>query len=269
MAKKKLNNELSFEAVSGMIEYNLTNDYMFKAVFQESKEAMTGLVSALLRIQPEDISVEVSNPIILGKSISSKDFYLDILVLVNDSTQLNLEMQISDYNDWPERSLSYSLRTFDTLETGVMYSEIKELHHISFLTFDLFDEKNSFFDTYMVSSINNARVYTDKFKISVVNLKRIDEATYEDKLFKLDRWCKLITSSEWEEVKELAKGDSYMQAAIEKEFDLLSDFEIREEARRRKEYYAYVDSLNKKIKEKDEIISNLQAELNKYKSAEK
>lgn len=60
-----------------------------------------------------------------------------------------------------------------------------------------------------------------------------------------------------------------MQAAIEKEFDLLSDFEIREEARRRKEYYAYVDSLNKKIKEKDEIISNLQAELNKYKSAEK
>ena len=267
MAKQKqLNSVHLFENASGRIEYNLTNDYMFKAVFQESKEALTGLVSALLHVLPEEVSVEVSNPIALGKSISSKDFYLDLRVVVSDKIHLNLEMQITDYKDWPERSLSYSMRVFDNLKKGQYYSDLKELHHISFVTFDMFKDNNLLYDTYMVSSIKNSQVYTDKFKISVVNLRQLDSATEEDKIYRLDKWCKLIVASTWEELKELAKGDSYMQAAIEKEFDLLSDFEVREEARRRREYYEHVANLNATITEKETVIKKRLEEIEEKES---
>ena len=52
-----------------------------------------------------------------------------------------------------------------------------------------------------------------------------------------------------------------MQAAIEKEFDLLSDFEVREEARRSREHYEYLAGLNEELKEKDSVIEQKQAEL--------
>jgi len=277
--KQKLNNDVHFENVTGKIEYNLTNDYIFKAVFQESSTALTGLVSSIIMMPPEKIMVEVSNPIVLGKSITSKDFYLDLLVIVNGKDRLNLEMQITDYGDWPERSFSYSIRAFDDLKVGEEYRNTKALHHVSFITFDLFKEQNVFFDTYMVSSINNSQVYTDKFKLSVINLKHIDKATEKDKKYNLDRWCRLINASTWEEAKDIAKGDSNMEATVEKEFDLLSDFGIREEARRRREYYVHINKLNNEVEKykslteemnqeisaKDQEISRLQAELLKYK----
>ena len=36
------------------VEYGLTNDYMFRSVFQTSEEALRGLLSALLYIPEED-----------------------------------------------------------------------------------------------------------------------------------------------------------------------------------------------------------------------
>lgn len=48
------------------LEYGLTNDYMFRSVFQTSEEALKGLLSALLHIPEEEIlSCKICNPIIL------------------------------------------------------------------------------------------------------------------------------------------------------------------------------------------------------------
>lgn len=40
---------------AGPIKYGLTNDYMFRAVFQNSEEALRHLLSALLEIAFEEI----------------------------------------------------------------------------------------------------------------------------------------------------------------------------------------------------------------------
>lgn len=61
---------------------------------------MTGLVSALLHINPDDVkSIEIQNPIELGKVYDDKEFILDISLLLNDDTYINLEMQVSNNND--------------------------------------------------------------------------------------------------------------------------------------------------------------------------
>lgn len=60
-----------------------------------------------------------------------------------------------------------------------------------------------------------------------------------------------------------------MQANVENEYDLLSDFDTREEARRRMEYYQYVDKLEATIK-KDKIeIEQLKKQINELKNMKK
>ena len=48
----------------------MTNDYMFRALFQKNNRALKGLLSSLLHMQPDEIlSVEITNPIVIGEAI--------------------------------------------------------------------------------------------------------------------------------------------------------------------------------------------------------
>lgn len=256
----------TFETVTGPIDYNLTNDYLFKATMQECEEAQKGIVSALLRVPPEELAIVVNNPIILGKSIAGKDFYLDVNVTINRERIMNIEMQVKNFGNYPERSTRYVARQYDNVAKGANYKDVMPVHHVSFVNFDMFEEDNEFYDTFTLKNKNNKLVYTDKFIISVVNLKRINKASALDKEYKLDQWARLITAKTWEELKEISKGDSYMEATARKLFDMESDFAIREEAIRRQEYYAYVDSIKADNEAKDAEIARLKAELDKLKN---
>lgn len=239
---------------------------MFKATIQECKEAQLGLVSAIMRVDPAVLEVTITNPILLGKSISDKDFYLDVKVTVNHSLCMNFEMQITNDGNWLERSVSYTARLYDNLNSGDDYKDVTPVHHIGFLTFDLFEDGNKFFDTFTLQNEDNSQKYTSKFKVSVVNLKCIPMATIDDKIYKLDSWAKLLCASTWEELKDVAKGDLYMEKTAQTLFMLSSDFDIRENARRRDEYYAKLRRLAVQdaiIADKDATISRQADEIAK------
>ena len=148
---ENLNKNISFEDVTGDIPYNMTNDYMFRAVLQKNQFVLKGLVGSLLHLDPESLEVEVTNPIKLGESFENKDFILDVNVKVNNKTLLNLEMQIINYGNWKERSLSYLCRSFDNVYKSHDYLEVSPVIQISFLDFELFPEYPEFFSTYMVT----------------------------------------------------------------------------------------------------------------------
>lgn len=81
---------VSIDNLHGKMEFKLTNDYLFRAVFQTNKVALKGLLCALLHLKEKDIrKIEVLNPIELGKSITDKEFRLDIKIILNDY-QINL-----------------------------------------------------------------------------------------------------------------------------------------------------------------------------------
>ena len=76
----------------------MTNDYMFRAVLQSNNKVLRGLICSLLHLSEREVlSVEITNPIILGKSIESKELRLDINVLLNNRTLINLEIWILLY----------------------------------------------------------------------------------------------------------------------------------------------------------------------------
>ena len=114
----------SIEEATGEIRYNMTNDYMFRYVLQKNKKVLKGLISSMLHLNSDDIkSIEITNPINLADEITGKDFVLDIDILMNNDTKINLEMQVSNKHNWTDRSLSYTCRSFDQLYRGHEYEE--------------------------------------------------------------------------------------------------------------------------------------------------
>ena len=110
------------QTASGRIPYNMTNDYMFRVILQKNQFVLKGLIASLLHLEPQNIkNIYITNPIKLGEQIDSKAFVMDIHVILNDDTLLNLEMQLLNTGNWVERSLSYLCRMYDQLQSGDDY----------------------------------------------------------------------------------------------------------------------------------------------------
>ena len=115
-------------------------------------------------------------------------------------------MQVENELNWSDRSLSYLCRTFDQLYRGEDYSKVSPVIHIGFLNFSLFPSDAEFYATYNMLNIKTHQVFNDKFTLSVVDLTHIDNATEEDRYYRIDRWAKLFKATTWLELKNLTKG---------------------------------------------------------------
>ena len=245
-----------FEQITGSPKHGLTNDYMFRAVFQENELARKGLIAAILHMNPNDIcEVKILNPIELGAHVDDKDFILDIRVVLNNNHLINLEMQMADQKNWQDRSLSYLCRSFDQLYKGEDYSEAKPATHIGFLNFAPFPERLEFNGCYKLLNVKNHGLYSDKLSLHVVDLTHIELATEEDKSWGINHWARLFTATTWEEVKMIAENDIHMKAAAEEMYVLSADEMIEERCRARDDYYRTIRTYNKTIQDLEEANS--------------
>ena len=243
----------AFMSAQGTIRYNMTNNYMFRYILQRYKRILKGLICALLHLKPEQIkSIEITNPIDLAGDVSGKEFILDINVMMNDDTLINLEMQVANEHNWPERSLIYLCRAFDQLERGQKYEEILPAIHIGFLDFDLFPGDTEFYSTYQMLNIKTHEVYSSKFTLSVVQLNKTEYATEEDKAYGIDYWAEIFKAKTWEELKMLAKNNEYMEEVAEALYVANADEIVRQQCRAREDAERRERTLerdNKKLKE--------------------
>ncbi len=251
----------SWETATGKLDYTLTNDYLFRAVLQENNKVLRGLICSLLRIPPQDVaSVQIVNPIELGKSVADKTFILDIRILLNNNTLINLEMQVLNEKDWTDRSLSYLCRSYDRLSHGQGYDETKNCIHIGILDFTLFDAYPEFYAEYKLMNVKKHYIYNDKFTLNVLCLTQIELATEEDKAFGLDLWAALFKSGTWEDIKMLAQKDENMMEAVKTVYQMTADERIREQCEAREEYNLRMRRINQEREKLNAQISELTKE---------
>lgn len=225
-------------SASGRVEIPMTNDYLFRALLQENNNVLIGLISALLQMKPDEIlSATIENPIVLGKSIDAKNFLLDIKVKMHDGTTINLEMQVINEHNWPERSMSYLCRTFDNVNKGEDYLEVKPVIQIGLLDFTLFPDNPEFYATYKLLNVKNHKIYSDRLRISVLDLTHTELATKEDRVWQLDHWAALFKARTWEEIKMLAQDNEYIGDASAAIYKLTADEEIRLQCEAREDYF--------------------------------
>ena len=248
----------SFRNATGPIDYGFVNDYMFRTILQENERVLRGLICSLLHLRAEDIlTIEIKNPILPGDTFDAKEFILDVEITLNNAALINLEMQVVNEYNWPERSLSYLCRRFDQLGKGQDYTECKPAIHIGFLDFTPFPKYPEFYATYKLLNIKNQYLYSDKFILSVVDLTHIELATDEDKAYSIDRWARLFKSTTWEEIKMIAENNPILTEASETLYTYNADEAARQKSQARAEYLAHERAVNKKLSENAEEIATL------------
>ena len=234
-------------------------------------------------------SVIITNPIRLGDSINNKTFVLDINVIMNQHHIINLEMQVINLNNWQDRSLSYLARNFDHLKKGEDYELTHPVIQIGLLDYTLFHDHPEFYSTYQFLNVKNHTLYSDKMRISVLDLSRIDLATEEDRQYQLDYWAALFKAKTWEELQMLAQNNNYFKEASETVYELTQEEQIRQQCLAREDYNRtmkgiennfaaqkheiatlkkdlddanqQISAQNKQLSEKDALIASLQAQL--------
>ena len=254
---------------SGPVPVSMTNDYQFRALMQMNKDVLTALLEALLHRKPGQItSIRIKNPIKLGDYIEDKEFVLDLLVEINGKVTVNIELQVINQKNWPERSLAYLCREFDNLNSGEDYIEVRPVIQIGLLDFVLFPEHPEFYASYALLNERSHKPYTDKFKIKVMELGKSNLATEEDRKWKLDKWAEFFKAKSWEEIKMLAKELPVLDKAAETIYEISMDEQMRiqcmmrEEAMRRyRTNQRWMEMQAEEIEKQKAEITQQQAEI--------
>ncbi len=252
----------ALKKATGIIPYTFLNDYMFRVILQKHKNVLRSIVCACLKLDAGDVQdIVVQNPIELGEAIDDKTFILDINVLLNNNTIINLEMQVLDLKDWPERSLSYLARSYDNVAKGDEYINVKPVYHIGFLNYTIFPEYPEFFAKYRMMNIKNHNVYTTKFNLYVVDLTKIELATQEDVDTGLVYWTQVFKAKTWEELRQMAERNQELQEATEALYVYNQDEIVKEKCRARQDYYNHERGTQKRLEEARHALEESEAEL--------
>ena len=254
-----------WQSATGPLAIPMTNDYLFRALMQRNNKVLKGLICSLLHLSPKDITtVIITNPIELGQSIDRKTFMLDIKVFLNESVFINLEMQVINRHNWPERSLSYLCRNFDNLHSGEDFLSVRPVIQIGLLDFTLFENHPEFYATYQFLNVKNYTLYSDKLRLSVLDLTRIDLASKEDKHYHIDYWASLFKAATWEEIKMLAQKNEFISEASATIYQLSQEEKVRLQCEAREDFYRQqkdMESVMKKLYSKNQSLSSMNLEL--------
>ena len=233
---------------TGELPFMLTNDYMFKVVLQTDETILCALLCSLLDLTPGDIhSIVITNPFVPGATIKDKDTILDIRLVLNGDRLLNLEMQIKNRGDWPERSLCYLCRAFDNLEKGAPYRNVTPAHHIGILNFSLPHVQKEFYSHYLMINEKTHEIFSDKLRLSVLNLTQAGLATEHDRQSGLTRWAAAFKAKTWEEYQMLAEEDVLFQKVSDALYLISENREIAEQCRRMQE----AEAMRKRMEEQE------------------
>ena len=215
----------SIDHLTGPLPFRMTNDILFHLLFETNTTALRGLICSLLKLQDSDIhSIEIKNPIEFGKTVFAKGFVLDLKLLLNNNTSINVEMQVLKFKNWTERSLSYLCRSYDKLNAGEDYLDTNTAIHIGILDYDLFPEDEArFYTTYHLADDVTHKIYTGKFQLSVLYLNHVDKATKEDLACHLDYWARFFKATTWEELKMLAEKSPTLKEATKTVYSTTAD----------------------------------------------
>ncbi len=203
-----------------------TNDFLFKKLFGESKNAdlLKDLLQAILtdiKIKKVQINKDVS---LERKLISEKLGILDIVATLNDSTRVNIEMQVKDYYNTIDRSVFYGTGIYhENLNSGQDYIEMPKSISIWITDYDVFDE-GPFHERARLKRDYENIVLTDKLEIHYIQLTKFKEKCKRISS-KLEQWLTFIKN---ENVEEIRMIDNKLVQKAEDEFEYLTgDAETR------------------------------------------
>jgi len=198
------------------LKYTLKMDTLFKLMFRKYQHLLKRLVADFLDIRFEDITeFIVTNPEITPEELGKKFCRLDINMVVNGQ-KVDLEVQVADEGNYPERSLFYWAKEFSTgISEGQDYKLLPRTIVISILGFNQFPDPDKFYHEFQCLEVTTHQPLTDKMVLQFYELNKLpplDDSVGNGK----NLWLQLFNAETEEELAEIEKlGVSVMNEALQ------------------------------------------------------
>jgi len=206
----------------------LTYDQMFKRLFANNEDMLKRFLITVLKLNLEKdrckIKIVPNEPL---KDINKqKGSRLDILVILNKTIRINIEVNTEDFKDIKDRNVVFNSKSFTTnIPSGTGYSEFYRYVSIqlNLNTKPFYTEKNGE-DEFYITSKNTGDKLVDNFVIVIKNLAYFRDLYYngsenckEDVV-----WLAMISSKNFSELgmfldrlAEKKEKDKFLKEAIE------------------------------------------------------
>jgi predicted transposase/invertase (TIGR01784 family) len=247
------------------LKYKFTRDTLFKLFFVKFPDFLKMLVAVLLKLKIENICYfEIKNPEIPPSALGEKFCRLDINMKVDDRL-IDIEVQVSDEGDYPERSLYDWARDFSSaLPTSGKYRELPETIVISIIAFNMFKDYTGFHSEFRPLEVTRHTALTPKMCLHYFELPKLPEITDGDDALKL--WLALFQAKTEEDLSKITQiGGIVMEQVVEayrsvSVSDELKEIERLRELARYNEASAIDYAVRKAVREdRAEMAKNLKS----------
>jgi len=267
------------------LKYTFKSDVLFKMLFIEHQLLLKRLVAVLLGISIDSITkFQPINTEMPPEEIGKKFCRLDILMLVDDR-KVNLEIQVQDKGNYPERSMFHWARIYSSsLPSGDDYSSLPKTIVISILGFTQFDCADVHSE-FAPLEVKRHELLSDKMSFHFFELPKMPDIDSLDTNSEKDLWLALFNARTEEELEKLVSdGGEVMGQAVEAyrsitatekfrhleiirertrhdEAQALSNARRQGAADEREKLQGVINEKDAVINEKDAIIAELRAKL--------
>ena len=211
-------------------------DFAFKEIMMD-EPARIGFLSAILKLNPSEIrNTQILNTNLRKLHDEEKQGILDVRILMNDDTEIDIEIQLSILNVWADRALFYLAKMYtEQINSGEDYTVFKKCVNISILDFELFKDSTEFYSCFHIREDTRHTIYTDKMEFHVLELPKLPKELREDSS-DIELWGKFISAERKEEFDVLAEKNTYIGSAyqhlqvISQDKQKRMEYEAREKA---------------------------------------
>lgn len=157
---------------------DLKMDFMFKQLFghHRRKSITIAFLNDLLNRKGSERIVDVNyeNTELIKEQLEGKTSRLDVLVFTSRGERINVEIQLVNQHDMPERMLYYWAKLFSTpLEAGQNYSELVPTIMISILNYPLFPhETDSFHNVFHLKEDKENFLWSPHLEFHAIDLSQ-------------------------------------------------------------------------------------------------
>lgn len=189
---------------------SLKEDFAFQE-FMSNETVRKFFLAATLDVPVEEIrSVRLMNTFLPRNWRKQKQGILDVKIEFNNSTKVNIEMQVAKRKDWQQRNLFYLSKMYcEDLRWGEEYGKLRRCIGISLLDFNLTQDEKGHKIYRMRDADGND--FTDMMELHIIELKKCFAP--EDSL---SDWVKLFNAMTEEELDMIKTNNIGIQAGIQR-----------------------------------------------------
>lgn len=184
---------------------NLRVDFAFKQLFgtRGNEQILMQFLNVTLdsSLSSPIQTLKIEDPHMHREYEKDKLSILDVLATLDDDTQISIEIQLSDQNDFLKRSLYYWSRLYASqMQKGCSYDALRKTITINILNFSVFPEYETFHTTGKLWDIELQKLLIDDLELHIIEIPKLMAQWKQEQVNPWEddfvRWLLLLSANE-------------------------------------------------------------------------